>query len=250
MRRLGRRLMTIRTRQLRKLCHMLWYRDLRRALFRGTAAGIEHLGVLRQLHLATVVDVGANVGQFALAVAHVHPRARIIAFEPLARPARVFEGVFAGAPQVHLHRVAIGPSEGLATMHVAERDDSSSLLPISEAQVSLFPWSQRVGIEKVRMAPLHRVIRVDDILPPALLKVDVQGYELNALKACEKFLWRFRYIYVEVSFLPLYVGQCNALDIFMYLSNQGYWLEGIYNIYYACDGRAVQADLLFEKVVP
>ena len=50
------------------------------------AAATEHLSVLRDKNLVTIVDIGANRGQFALTVRRCCPHANIHAFEPLAVP--------------------------------------------------------------------------------------------------------------------------------------------------------------------
>ncbi|MBN2569034.1 MAG: FkbM family methyltransferase, partial [Deltaproteobacteria bacterium] len=101
-------------------------------------AGAEHRQVLRT-DLATVVDIGANRGQFALAVRRWVPAAKVFAFEPLAGPAARFHKIFKGDHKVTLYQVAIGPKAGDANIHVSAADDSSSLLPISHIQGRLFP---------------------------------------------------------------------------------------------------------------
>ena len=64
------------------------------ALFRGLAAGTEHLSVLRKIKCDFVVDIGANRGQFALVVRKIFPNACIHSFEPLDEPASIFETIF------------------------------------------------------------------------------------------------------------------------------------------------------------
>ena len=125
--------------KIRKAAGIFAHADYRRALRRGAAAGVEHEAMLKLLVLDTVVDIGANRGQFALAVRRCAPGARIISFEPLDGPAAIFRRVFAGDSQVVVHPVAIAPESGLKTMHISGRDDSSSLLPITELQNQLFP---------------------------------------------------------------------------------------------------------------
>ncbi len=61
--------------------------------------------------LRAVVDVGANRGQFALAVRSRLPGARIVSFEPLREPADVYEAIFAGDPLTRLVRCALGARE-------------------------------------------------------------------------------------------------------------------------------------------
>jgi len=70
-------------------------------------------------------------------------------------------------------------------MHISQRDDSSSLLPITEAQNTLFPGTSEVSTQDVQVAPLNDFVAPQDLRPPALLKIDVQGYELAVLNGCE-----------------------------------------------------------------
>ena len=69
----------------RKLAGVLVVPAWRDALRRHrVAAGVEHARVLRNLGpVGTVVDIGANRGQFALAARHCFADARIVSFEPL-----------------------------------------------------------------------------------------------------------------------------------------------------------------------
>jgi FkbM family methyltransferase len=209
------------------------------------AATIEHESVLRRGDWQSVVDIGANRGQFALACRRCCPQARVFSFEPLARPAASFEALFSGDSIVSLTRAAIGPDRQRASMHVASRDDSSSLLPISDLQTAHFPGTEQAGIEAVDVAPLRAFLDADDLAPPALLKIDVQGFELKVLEACKDLLDCFRAIYVECSFVELYDGQALASELILWLSHHGFMLERIYNPVCDRDNAMIQADFLF-----
>jgi FkbM family methyltransferase len=206
---------------------------------------VEHVRILSGLDCRTVVDIGANRGQFALVARQCQPHARVISFEPLPAAAEKFRAVFAGDDRVTLREVAIGPAPGDATIHVSKRDDSSSLLPITAAQVALFPGTAEADTAIVRVARLREFIPASDIRPPALLKLDVQGYELEALRGCEDMLGQFAYVYAECSFVELYGGQALADEVIAWLREHGLKLCGVYNIDYDRDGRAIQADFLF-----
>ena len=210
-------------------------------------AGVEHERVLSGLDCRTVVDIGANRGQFALVARRGLPQARILSFEPLPAAAATFRAVFAGDDRVTLHEVAIGPAPGNATIHISRRDDSSSLLPITSAQVALFPGTAEVATDIVRVAPLREFIPAAKIEAPALLKVDVQGYELQAVRGCEDLLNRFAYVYAECSFVELYAGQSLADEVIAWLRERGFRLRGVHNVDYDRDGRAIQADFLFAR---
>jgi FkbM family methyltransferase len=143
-------------------------------LFKGAAAGVEHEAMLRGLTgCRLVVDIGANRGQFALVARRCFPDARIISFEPLPKPAATFSRVFSGDGNVRLHQAAIGPVDETRAIHISQRDDSSSLLPISSAQTAMFPGTDEVAQADVRVAPLDAFLRADDLLFPALLKLDI-----------------------------------------------------------------------------
>ena len=206
--------------------------------------GAEHRKVLA-LNLGTVVDIGANRGQFALAARNWVPGARVISFEPLSQAAARFRKLFHNDPKVALHEAAIGPEKGEVVLHVSGADDSSSLLPISSLQEETFPGTGEVDTETVTVGRLADFISAEEIIAPAMLKLDVQGYELEALRGCEELLSQFVYLYVECSFKEFYSGQALADEIIAWLRERGFRIAGVYNICCDCEGRTIQADFLF-----
>ncbi|MFZ2628318.1 MAG: FkbM family methyltransferase [Rugosibacter sp.] len=233
--------------KLIKLAAILRVSAWRNALRRHrVAAGAEHMSALRQLAgCRMVVDIGANRGQFALVARQCFPAARIVSFEPLPGPAAIFRRVFAQDDAVMLHEAAVGPSPGEAVIHLSARDDSSSLLPITARQNALFPGTAEAGTATIRVARLADHVSAEIIAPPALLKLDVQGFELQALAGCEDVLARFAWVYVECSFVELYAEQAFADAVIAWLRERGFVLQGVYNMAYDGEGRAVQADFLF-----
>lgn len=224
-------------------CDALWFKGLRY----GVAAGIEHTAVLKRLSCKTVIDIGSSRGQFALAARHSCPDAFIVSFEPLQEAAVIFRRLFSADAAIDLHNSAIGQSSARAIMHVSGRDDSSSLLPISALQENLFPGTREVRTVEVGVAPLDAFLRRDDIIGPALLKLDVQGFELDALIGCESLLSNFEWVYCECSFVELYSGQKLTADVIEWLSVRKFRTKGIYNPLYDHDGQVIQADFLFQR---
>ncbi len=233
--------------RIRKLSRILRCKPYRRALRRGVAASTEHERLLRLLDCRTIVDVGAHRGQFALVAHTLIPNANIISFEPLAQPAQKFRELFNGNKQVRLHQLAIGPERCTADIHVSGRDDSSSLLPITELQNQLHPGTAEAGVEKVQVERLAGVLSAEEIIAPALLKLDVQGYELEALRGCLDLLPSFAYLYVECSFVELYRGQAFADQVIAFLREHGFVLTGIYSLYHDKNGRALDGDFFFRN---
>jgi FkbM family methyltransferase len=221
-------------------------RSLQILLRHRVLMGAEHRNVLSK-NLNTIVDIGANRGQFALAARQWVPQAQVIAFEPLSIPAAIFRRVFAADNHVVLHQTAIGPESTMRHMHVSARDDSSSLLPISSLQIAMFPGTEEVAVAEVRVAPLDEFVSAADLQPLAMLKLDVQGFEFDALRGCESLLEQFDWVYCECSFVELYSSQKLAWEIIDWLSARGFYLAGMFNPAYDHRGQAVQADFLFSR---
>jgi FkbM family methyltransferase len=232
--------------KLKKLARLSLDPSFVRGLRYGVAATIEHADVLRPLRVNTVVDIGANKGQFVLLARRLYPDAMVYAFEPLPGPAERFEKLFSGDDKVALHRSAIGNQSGTASMHVSRREDSSSLLPIGELQTRHFPATEEVAVANIRIARLDELIREQDIQPDALMKIDVQGYESQVIEGSANLLPLFRYIYCEVSYVPLYEGQELAPNVIERLAELGFRVR---STHYgsSAPGNPVQADVLFER---
>jgi FkbM family methyltransferase len=212
---------------------------------KGTAAGTEHILALRGLNCEYIVDIGANRGQFAVISRKIFPLAKIHSFEPLEEPAKIFKRIFSSDPNITLHTVAIGRERTTATIHVTREDDSSSLLPITEAQSGLFPGATEKETRQVAVLPLSEALGTTSIPPASLLKIDVQGYEMEVLKGCEDLLDKFAFLYIECSFVELYKGQALAHQVIAWLDQREFVLSGVHNMFYGKKGRAVQGDFLF-----
>ena len=182
-----------------KLLNILRDRIFIAALLKGTAAGTEHLSMLSDLDCNHIIDIGANKGQFALVARKNFPKARIDSFEPLSAAANIFEKVFKNDDSTFLHRIAVGKKEDVATIHVSKKDDSSSLLPIGENQVALFPGTEELEQRSIKVVPLESIIARDNVQQPTMLKIDVQGYELEVLYGCQSLFDKINYIYYPIN---------------------------------------------------
>lgn len=218
----------------------------RKALLRGVGAAIEHEPVLRTLQVNTVVDVGANCGQFSLVARRVFPSAKILAFEPLSKPATVYRSLFEKDENSTLGEFALGDTENSVIIHVSKREDSSSLLPISTRQSEIFPGTEEDREESVNVHTGDGALASTPLIGPVLLKIDVQGYELAVLNGLQSTIRDIEYVYVEMSFVELYSGQALAHEVISWLQAQGYRLHGVYNPTIS-GGISIQTDALFRR---
>jgi FkbM family methyltransferase len=230
--------------RLRKILSGLQDTLGRRALRYGVGASIEHARAFAALRFDTVIDVGANRGQFAIFARRQFPTCRIVSFEPLARPAATFEAIFRGDPHTRLVRAALGAQRGTATMRVTRADDSSSLLEVGRLQTAAF-GTEVADMQDVPCGILGDFVDDHEWGERNLLKIDTQGSELDVLRGAEPVLGRFSAIYGELSFAELYVGQALASEVIAYLHARDFNLAGIFNLVESPALGSLQADMLF-----
>lgn len=116
---------------------------------------------LRSIKINTIIDVGANAGQFARYARQIKPEARIFCFEPLPKPfAQLRAWANSQKGSVSVFNYALGQSEGTVEMfeHL-EHTPSSSLLRSTAVSHSLYPFSQRQTPVQVNISTLDAFIR-------------------------------------------------------------------------------------------
>jgi len=220
----------------------------RHGLLHGVAATIEHLPLAKLVTPNTVIDIGANKGQFSLFAREAWPRCQVIAFEPLPGPAAKYRKVFARIPEVKLFQAAVGSEAGPMEIHLSEREDSSSLLPIAERMTGIFPEARSAGRTiTVQAGPLDRFIGAEELRGRVLLKLDVQGFELEALKGCEPYLGQVEHVYVECSYVELYRGQALIREVMNFLNERGFALVAEINLVAKNGVGKIQSDCLFRR---
>jgi FkbM family methyltransferase len=141
---------------------------------------------------------------------------------------------------------AVAASSGTATMHVSRDDNSSSLLAITDRQLEAFPRTEEIAAVEVRTVSLDEAVG-ESIERPALLKLDVQGSELEVLRGANRLLSAIDVVLVECSFEKFYADQPRAEHVVRFLHGRGFVLSG--GTAPALDRRGVilQLDLIFTR---
>jgi FkbM family methyltransferase len=204
--------------------------------------------MLKHQEVDVLLDVGANVGQFAKAVREGGYENRLVSFEPLKDAhAELLLASEQDSNWEVASRVAIGAQEGEVEMHVAGNSFSSSVLDMLPEHEKAAPDSVNVGIEHARLAPLdvaaHRYLEKSDRV---FIKIDTQGYEGQVLDGATEILDRSVGLNVELSFIPLYEGQPLFDEMVDRIRGAGFAFWGIWSgIHDPETGRMLQADATF-----
>jgi FkbM family methyltransferase len=178
--------------------------------------GLRRNVIIEDTQINLVLDVGANVGDYGRRIRQLGYSGRIVSFEPVAHAyAQLARSAAPDACWEPWH-VALGAEDGAGSMKVAADSRYSSLLPMADRYVhdAVAP----VGSERVQV---HRVDSLaGEIVQPGdriLLKLDVQGSELDVLKGAQATLEQVVAIEVELSTRTVYIGQALLHDVTAYL---------------------------------
>lgn len=180
----------------------------------------------------TVFDVGAFRGDFARACRTEWPHCTVLSFEPLEpKPADVDQaGDF-----WQWYAIALGNQTEVVEMHRNVFVPSSSVLPMAQLHEQAFPYTKGAEVVRVPMSAISEFGEM--IVPPALLKIDVQGYEEQVLKGAGEWLTAFRAVVLEVSWQTLYHGAPTPAALAKHLSSAGF-------------AHAAQVDTLYHPKSP
>lgn len=183
---------------------------------------------LMDRRINVVLDVGANIGQYASEMRQYGYRGRIISFEPMADEFKRLVDATKDDPQRECFQLALGNSDGPQLFNVAGNSYSSSLLPMCSAHREAAPQSAYKATQEVSVARLDTIAQ--KILAPSdriWLKLDVQGYELEVLHGATQTLSQVQVVECELSLVPLYEGQALFSQMVEYFESHGFTLVSL-----------------------
>lgn len=193
------------------------------------------------------VDGGAHDGVMARRFAEQLGNIEVHAFEPNPDLFGKLQANLSSLPGKQ-YNAALGAEPGTLALNINASPMTSSVLPIAELSERYFPLNtqpkETVEVEAMTLDQWFadaQPARVD------ILKLDLQGYELEALKGAKQMLAAgVGCLYLEVNFAEFYAGNALFSDVEQFLREQGYQL---YNLYHLCthepDGQIGSADAIF-----
>lgn len=217
---------------------------------KGKVFSITSFGITETLYLVdpsikTIFDVGANIGQFSIATSHFYPRADIFSFEPDPDTFNIFKKNAKGHKNIKAYNYAFGNEDGTLEFNKNSYHHSSSFLNLHKEN-SHFPGGNITTI-KVDIFRLDAKVEDFIIQKPALLKLDVQGFELQVLKGGLKSLSQFNYILIEVSLDMLYDNQPDFSQINNFLESSGFFLYKMIDFNMGKNLNYIEGDFLYRK---
>ncbi len=206
---------------------------------------------LRSIPFQTVIDVGANVGQFARYIQGLYADSKVYCFEPvpdsfaaLERWAKTQNG------RIVTFNLAVGDMEGEMEMILhQEHVTSSSMLATTELTERYYPLTKEQKPIAITQTTLDSVLGpvMGELDHEILIKLDVQGYENRVIAGGNRIFAKATACILEINLDRLYEGQAEFNELLIMLDALGYRYVGNFDQLYAKDGHCIYIDAVFLK---
>lgn len=237
-----------RTNRARETAKLWVRRALQRAdlqIGRGSYAS-RLAQTLQAHHVDTVLDIGANVGQYAVLTRTAGFAGRIISCEPLSGAYGELSQRAARDERWTALNTAVGAETGSATINVSQNSFSSSIRDMTTAHLETAPGSRYFTTEDVHVTTVRDLVETYAIDPArCLLKIDTQGFEGEVLRGAGDLVGQVEAIQLELSFVELYDGQLLFDELVARMASGGYRIQQLEPGISDEAGRLLQVDGLF-----
>jgi FkbM family methyltransferase len=184
---------------------------------------------LQSLDIETVIDIGANIGQFAEFIIDIFPNARLFAFEPLESEYSKLIFNLGSNPRFEAFNIGLGDMNGSTDFFISSASPSSSLLQMENTQKKLYPETAEQTKCIIKISRLDDFIEKSNlqIKPNLLIKMDVQGAENKVIKGGKGAFRNAKIVLSEVNYFSFYKGQPLFKDIIDILSDLDFVYCGV-----------------------
>ena len=196
------------------------------------------------------LDIGANIGQTALALRNNNYKEKIISFEPQSAAHKYLINLSKKDDKWQIfQRCAIGDANEIKKIKISSNSVSSSFFDFSDESIELSKDLSFIGEEEVEVYTLSDVLKKiakEDQNCNLFLKMDVQGMEQKIITSSQNILNRFLGLSCELPITSLYVGDENFLHTINFLKKNGFEIYSIYNsVFDHLSGKTYAVDITF-----
>jgi FkbM family methyltransferase len=205
----------------------------------------EKWSFLKDMDIKTILDIGANEGQFVEEIYNIFPEAKIYSFEPLTEIYQSLKKKIEYKTRLHAYNIALGEQDGEKTFYMSSGSASSSVLKMGKLHKILFPDTATITEQVVTIKRLDNVegIHIQDNL---MIKIDVQGAEDKVILGGIETFKKAKIIITEVSYATLYENQPLFKEIFSLLDKINFkYIGNIEQFYHPKNNAPLFSDAIF-----
>jgi FkbM family methyltransferase len=193
-----------------------------------------------------IFDIGANRGNTVIKYANLFPTAKIYAFEPFVGTFEILKDNVKDISNINIFNFAIAEKIGETVFYSNKNEDTNSILSSSKIGLSSDEQVKTIGQTIVNTETIDSFCSIHKIDKIDILKMDIQGAELLALKGAIKLLEekKIGLIYTETYFRRQYNNQPLFHEISKFLADYGYYIQDIYSPIYG-KGSIAWCDAIF-----
>jgi FkbM family methyltransferase len=202
---------------------------------------------LVQQDIETLIDVGANQGQFAIAWKKFYPGSKIFSFEPVPETFDKLKANTQTFSNISTLNMALGSKPGTLSIYKNGHSHASSFLKVSQFQKEHIPATAHEEPEEVSVSTLDTISKEFGDLGCSVLKLDVQGFEREVLMGAEEVLKKINFLIIEMSFRPMYEGELLFEKMDDLLKQFGFKIVAPLGFLQTNDLQIPQIDFLYER---
>lgn len=206
--------------------------------------------LLGSYNIDTVLDIGANSGQFAKQLRYdVGYKNHIKSFEPLSSAFELLKSNARMDPKWEVFNFALGDAEERCSINIAGNSYSSSMLNMLPSHLASAPESEYIGKEIIEVKRLDSIFEyLCDHSNNVYMKIDTQGFESKILAGAERSLLNISTVQLEMSLVPLYEGELLFYGLCKLMNNKDFSLVAIEPGFSDPDtGQLLQVDGIFHR---
>jgi len=200
----------------------------------------------RGLNVQMIFDVGAHKGEWSKMAKSIFPNSSIYMFEPQIEMSKNLERLIKKYSDVHLIQKGVGSKVDKLVFTIWDDFAGSSFLPKQNDNL-LKSGKQR----EIDVITLDGILENSNIQIPDIVKLDIQGFELEALKGGGSLFGNTEVFILEVALFPFedMPEIPTFIDVVNFMHQRGYVVYDFGGFLRRPHDDAVgQCDLCFVKV--
>jgi FkbM family methyltransferase len=208
------------------------------------------IGLLRQLEIDCVFDVGANRGQYAQSLRSIGYSGEIHSFEPIPGDFGKLKEAAAGDPAWHVHNCALGRAAGTSELNLVDSGGEDTVFSsfLSPAHAMIPQNVTRIEVQVRTLDDMASDIpALRDDRRKLFLKLDTQGYDIEVCEGAKAVMSRIRGLQSEISVVQIYYDQPDYIEALQYYRGLGFSVMDLAVVNRTANNEVLEYDCIMAR---